>query len=315
MATSKTKKIEEYVQGLLECTGCSEPIKSAPIHQCTNGHVVCKNCITKLENCPICKNNSKLARNLIFEQIVEHFSALELADEGTSEKHKLQKWGQGSVSVFISNNEPNEEQSAKINLQPNSDTKELAGNGGSKFEEYIKNILECPICITPIKSAPIHQCTNGHVVCKDCTTKLQNCPICRNYSKLARNLIFEQIIENFSPFEHANEGSSEKPKLQKWGQRILTPKEFVSAGFNNQIRSIQQAAICCCKFMLIIFASAILFGMGFYSYILVKRCYNLVLTILALVGVDIPEKYYSLFGSWNVWAVLSEYGPSYLTFS
>ena len=307
MATSKTNEFEEYVQGLLECTGCSEPIKLAPIHQCTNGHVVCKNCITKLKNCPICKNNSKLARNLIFEQIVEHYSALELADEGTSEKHTLQKWGQGSVSVFISNKEPNEEQSTKINIQPNPDTKELAEHGVSKFEAYVKNLLECPICITPIKSAPIHQCTNGHVVCKDCTTKLKNCPICRNRSKLARNLVFEQIIEHFSAFELANEGSPEKPKFQKWGQRILTPKEFVSAGFSNQIRSIQQAAICCYKFILIIFASAILFGTGFYAPFLLKRCYNLggnlVLTILALVGVDIPENYYSLFGSWDVWAV------------
>jgi hypothetical protein len=301
MATSKTNEFEEYVQGLLECTGCSEPIKLAPIHQCTNGHVVCKNCITKLKNCPICKNNSKLARNLIFEQIVEHYSALELADEGTSEKHKLQKWGQGSVSVFIPNNEPNEDHSVKITLPPNSDTKELAEHGVSRFEEYVKNLLECPICITPIKSAPIHQCTNGHVVCKDCTTKLQNCPICRNWSKLARNIIFEQIIENFSAFEIENEGSSEKPKLQKWGQRILTPKEFVSTGLDNQIRSIQQAAICCCKFILIMLASAILLGFIMYLYILVFRCYNLVLTILAQVGVDIPEKYYSMVGSWNVW--------------
>ena len=301
MATSKTNEFEEYVQGLLECTGCSEPIKLAPIHQCTNGHVVCKNCITKLKNCPICKNNSKLARNLIFEQIVEHYSALELTDEGTSEKHKLQKWGKGSVSVFIPNNEPNEDQSVKINLQPNSDTEELAEHGASKFEEYVKNLLECPICITPIKSAPIHQCTNGHVVCKDCTTKLENCPICRNYSKLARNLILEKIIGNFSAFELADEGSSEKPKLQKWGQRILTPKEFVSTGFDNQIRSIQQAAICCCKFILIILASAILLGFTMYALLLVFRCYNLVLTILAQVGVDIPDEYYSFRGSWNGW--------------
>ena len=310
MAALKTNEFEEYVQGLLECSGCSEHIKLAPIHQCTNGHLVCKNCITKLKNCPICKNNSKLARNLIFEQIVEHYSVLELANEGTSEKHKLQKWGQESVSVFISNNEPNEDQSVKITLQPNPDTKESAEHGVSKFEEYIKSLLECPVCITPIKSAPIHQCTNGHVVCKDCTTKLKNCPICRNYSKLARNIIFEQIIENFSAFEIANEGSSEKPKLQRWGQRILTPKEFVSTGFDNQIRSIQQVAVYCSKFILKIFAAAILFGIGFvigfYAFILVQRCYNLVLTILALVDVDIPENYYSHFGSWDFWAALSE---------
>ena len=217
MANSKINEFEECVKLILECPVCSEPNRSAPIHQCANGHVVCKNCITKLEHCPICRNNSKLARNLIFEQIVENFTTLELANEGHSEKPELQKWGQRSISVNSSNNGPNTEPSVKLNLQP--DTIESAEHGVSKFEEYIKNLLTCPICISPIKSAPIHQCTNGHVVCKDCVTKLGNCPICRNHSKLARNLIFEQIIGNFSAFELANEGSPEKAKLQKWGQR------------------------------------------------------------------------------------------------
>ena len=67
----------------------------------------------------------------------------------------------------------------------------------NKFEEYVKNLLECPVCMEPIQSAPIHQCTNGHVLCKDCIAKLESCPICRNDSNTARNLIFEQIIGNF----------------------------------------------------------------------------------------------------------------------
>ena len=29
------------------------------------------------------------------------------------------------------------------------------------FEEHIKDLLECPVCIEPILSAPIHQCTNA----------------------------------------------------------------------------------------------------------------------------------------------------------
>ena len=222
MANLQTNEFEEYIKCLLKCPVCSEPIKSAPIHQCTNGHVVCNNCITKLEYCPICRNNSKLARNLIFEQIIEKFSALELANEEPPEKAKLQKWGQGCVSVNLSNNGINKEHSVVLNLQPNSDNIESAENGVSKFEAYIKNLLACPICVSPIKSAPIHQCTNGHLVCKSCITKLGSCPICRNYSKLARNLIFEQIIENFSVFDLANERSSEKAKLKKWGQRSVS---------------------------------------------------------------------------------------------
>ena len=63
------------------------------------------------------------------------------------------------------------------------------------FEERIRVLLECPVCIEPLLSVPIHQCINGHVVCNDCIAKLNNCPICRNDSTLIRNLMLEEIIE------------------------------------------------------------------------------------------------------------------------
>ena len=43
-----------------------------------------------------------------------------------------------------------------------------------------KDILDCPICFLTIDSVPLYQCLNGHVVCKDCHPKLENCPICRD---------------------------------------------------------------------------------------------------------------------------------------
>ena len=217
MATSKSKEFEEYVKGLLECPGCSESIKLAPMHQCTNGHVICKNCITRLEDCPICENNSTIARNLVFEQIIGNFSASELANEEPSEKNKLLKWGQGFVCASFSNNGSDEGSSVNLNLHPNSDTIESTEHEVSKFEKYIKGLLECPVCFISIKSTPIHQCTNGHIICKHCISKLKNCPICRNDSIVARNLIFEQIIGNFSEFELASEGPLEKHEHQKWG--------------------------------------------------------------------------------------------------
>ena len=164
MANSKTNEFEEYVKGLLECPICSEPMKLTPIHQCTNGHVVCTDCITKQEgNCQICRNNSTIARNLVFEQIIKIFRTPELSIEESSEKPELQILEKGSVGASFSNNQTNAEPSVKLNLQTNLYTKESAENGGFEFEEYIKGLLECPVCIEPIKSTPIHQCTNGHV--------------------------------------------------------------------------------------------------------------------------------------------------------
>ena len=98
----------------------------------------------------------------------------------------------------------------------------MATSKSNEFEEYVKSLLECPVCMKPIKSVPIHQCNNGHLVCKDCIPKCENCPICRNDSAIGRNLIFEQIIEKFSSFELAKEEPSEKSKIQKWGKGLVT---------------------------------------------------------------------------------------------
>ena len=87
----------------------------------------------------------------------------------------------------------------------------------SEFKKYVKDLLHCPVCIDSIKTTPIHQCANGHVICKDCIPKLNNCPICRNDSTLSRNLMIEQIIENFGEIKPENKGLIKKPELQIWG--------------------------------------------------------------------------------------------------
>ena len=44
----------------------------------------------------------------------------------------------------------------------------------SEFKKYVKGLLQCTVCIKLIKTTPIHQCTDGHVICKDCIPKLNN---------------------------------------------------------------------------------------------------------------------------------------------
>ena len=60
--------------------------------------------------------------------------------------------------------------------------------------------LECPVCFQTIDSVPIYQCLNGHVVCKDCHPKLENCPICRDdkhYNLKVRNRKLEEIMKRY----------------------------------------------------------------------------------------------------------------------
>ena len=154
---------------------------------------------------------------------------------------------------------------------------------------------------------------------------MKNCPICRNDSTIAKNLIFEQIIGNFSAFELAYEGPSEKPELQKWGQGFVSasfsnngPNEESSvqislppnsgtmesvehAGSNSRIisifKGIKQTAICFYKFLYVICVIFFTLAISIVAGILLVSCYDLLLKLLAHVGVDIPEELYSQFGS------------------
>ena len=86
------------------------------------------------------------------------------------------------------------------------------------IEEYLKDLLECPVCMETIKSVPVYQCANGHVICKDCIEKLKNCPICRNDSELRRSLKLENIVQRLEGIQPENVGPpTYTPNLQKWG--------------------------------------------------------------------------------------------------
>ena len=91
----------------------------------------------------------------------------------------------------------------------------------SDFEEYIIDLLECPVCLDTIKTVPVYQCTNGHVICKDCIVKLDNCPICRNDSLLVRSLKLEEIVQRLEGGcqPKNEEPTTANPNLQDWGQR------------------------------------------------------------------------------------------------
>ena len=122
--TSKTNEkssdLDEYIRDILECPVCIEAIKSAPINQCTNGHVICKDCILKLDSCPICRSDSTLARNLMLEQIIAKIYGPQQVKEGHYDKSKLEEWGHGSARVNFSNDGSNEEPTIQLNLTSNS---------------------------------------------------------------------------------------------------------------------------------------------------------------------------------------------------
>ena len=122
MATAKTNQNSTnlFLRDLLECPVCMETIKSVPVYQCTNGHVICKDCIKELDNCPICRNDSAPARNLQLEKIVQRLEGIQCEKrEPTSATPNLQKWGKGSVRSYGTINGTNQETRIDIHLQTN----------------------------------------------------------------------------------------------------------------------------------------------------------------------------------------------------
>ena len=114
MAASKPNKnssdFEEYIRDLLECPVCMELIKSVPVYQCANGHVICMDCIEKLNNCPICRNDSERRRSLKLEDIIQRLEGIQPEnDQATTAKQNQQKWGKGSVRVYGTIDGPNQE--------------------------------------------------------------------------------------------------------------------------------------------------------------------------------------------------------------
>mgnify|MGYP001363389618 CR=1 FL=1 len=127
MATSDTNQnsTDVFLRDLLECPVCMETIKSVPVYQCNNGHVICKDCIKKLNNCPICRNDSAPARSLQLEKIVERLEGIQPENEGpATAKPNLQKWGEGSVRSYGTINGPN--QGPHIEPNPQATPRQVA---------------------------------------------------------------------------------------------------------------------------------------------------------------------------------------------
>ena len=65
----------------------------------------------------------------------------------------------------------------------------------SCFEsENLQEDLNCPVCFKIPRTTPIYQCKEGHIHCKECHPRLQNCPVCRSNILDTRSLIAEKMI-------------------------------------------------------------------------------------------------------------------------
>jgi len=63
-------------------------------------------------------------------------------------------------------------------------------------ENEMLRIIECPVC-QEIPFPPIFQCVTGHSICKNCRTKLKECPMCKEVITDTRNYTVETLVQNY----------------------------------------------------------------------------------------------------------------------
>ena len=67
----------------------------------------------------------------------------------------------------------------------------------------IAEIVECPVCQELPKDCSFVQCTNGHIGCYSCFSRLQLCPVCRiEMNKKAKMISIDKLSEMLSELRH-----------------------------------------------------------------------------------------------------------------
>ena len=143
-----------------------------------------------------------------------------------------------------------------------------------EVKKYFKDLLECPVCFETIDTVPIYQCRNGHVVCKNCHTKLETCPICRQlHDGPIRNLKLEEMVLSLSEGTkklalesiQINPIWPETPNLHR-NTNQETRKATVQLSIVEDDENVTSETCCAdCIDLLIVFFFLIIFVLACYS--------------------------------------------------
>lgn len=111
--TSKDERENEKTHGILECPVCLE-LPAKPIYQCSNGHLICKLCHSRVKLCPVCRdklNDQAPLRNLTAEHILESINN----NDAPSEYKEALRPRRPSATVLCRNKEHGCEYRGKTN--------------------------------------------------------------------------------------------------------------------------------------------------------------------------------------------------------
>ena len=68
--------------------------------------------------------------------------------------------------------------------------------GSLLFNEDLRDLIECVVCLEVPNDPPIYQCENGHILCEECYEEcLPSCPTCRIHLEASGSRIRSRIAE------------------------------------------------------------------------------------------------------------------------
>jgi len=130
--------------------------------------------------------------------------------------------------------------------------REEQGRISRKYEDLVKKLrdkVECPVCFSIPKGAPVPVCPNGHVVCEGCLR--EKCPTCRVKMANGTSILAVTVIENI---EHQcdHEGcdltfssSDLHTHMSRCGHRIVKCPDLLCSAW-LPLSSLHDHVINCC---------------------------------------------------------------------
>mmetsp|Transcript_35459 Transcript_35459/g.105876 ORF Transcript_35459/g.105876 Transcript_35459/m.105876 type:complete len:547 (-) Transcript_35459:270-1910(-) len=171
----------------LRCVGCGNAA-SAPVHQCSEGHVLCLACSKSLSDCPSKGCEAKIGRDL---PVNTALSALAEQSGATVPcRNKACDWRvphtdlarHEKYCVFIRKGLMSPSLTPKKKVKPEKEVEQPSESPDEILSKGVRTQLNCTLC-NQVAPAPVLQCRSGHVACYYCLGRLQKfdhpqCPLC-----------------------------------------------------------------------------------------------------------------------------------------
>ncbi|XP_014231459.1 breast cancer type 1 susceptibility protein homolog [Trichogramma pretiosum] len=105
-------------------------------------------------------------------------------------------------------------------------SKELVGKCLQLAQEAEK-VTECPLCLEPVRENV--QCRTGHIICKDCRQKVDQCPSCRGPYVGTKCFLVDEVTEKLDSVKISLEDLDRSLNEPNSADRVLEYRKLIKS--------------------------------------------------------------------------------------